>query len=116
MRVFLSFLLSSLFLIQFLTVSPSTSLFQKSIEISCEVHHNIGSEKKCCLLQTKDTSESKKCCSGTTKMACCVMILALYPPSFSYAFSVQKMRKINTQKQELISEYQMSIFHPPILS
>ena len=89
-------------------------------EMSCLMKQKVEKKHTCCFLMSKSQedkkSEKKGCCSGTTKMGCCVSVIAIAPNVLQFSFLKPVYSKQIYGYIESHSSFEFEIFHPPIVT
>lgn len=87
------------------------------VEMPCMVNKNAPKTHSCCtILDTKENkSEKKDCCSGTSKMSCCVSVIAIAPQSNEIIFLSFNYLKIMFGYTDIHPSFVFEIFHPPTI-
>lgn len=113
----LSVILSTAFLLQTFVTVPTMLSHDANTGATCMVKKEVDKTHTCCtLLNEKETSSEKKnCCSGTSKMSCCVHIVALTPNAFEVNFIFYKQKSQQYGHEGKCSFFKNKIDHPPIL-
>ncbi len=117
MRIFMSILVSLVFLLQSFVTVQAMPLREGKASMPCMIEKETKTTHACCtvLSTEKESSEKKNCCSGTFKMSCCVLIIAIHPPVYSYQFLKNRQKNSFFGNKQFIATYENTIFHPPIL-
>lgn len=117
MRAFVSFLICGVFLLQTFVTIQAMPIHEGKVKMPCTIKKQALSKHSCCSLLSKkeSTPQKKGCCTGTSKMSCCVSVIALLPH-----VQVLSLFSIFSKKQifgylESCSYFDLDIFHPPIL-
>jgi len=86
-------------------------------EMSCVIKAKTDLTHTCCSLLSseKEQLEKKNCCSGTSKMSCCITVIAIQPTKQIFKFIVDTTRANVFRYKESKSSHSSSFFHPPIL-
>ncbi|MGY5351666.1 hypothetical protein ACXGQW_03735 [Wenyingzhuangia sp. IMCC45533] len=118
MKSILSVILIFSFLLQSFATVQAMPYREGKLDMQCMVKKESLKKHSCCTMATakKEASNKKDCCSGTSKMSCCVMIVAIYPIEYHYSFSKISTANPRFGYHESISNYRNKIFHPPILA
>lgn len=118
MKTFVSFLVSFVFLLQVFVTVQSMPIHDMDKEMSCFLEAKSTTTHTCCSLLSseKEELEKKNCCSGTSKMSCCITIVAIQPAEqiFNFVADVFEINLFGYQESD--SLYESNIFHPPILT
>lgn len=86
-------------------------------EMPCMVKKEVSKKHACCTVKStkEDNKEKKGCCTGTSKMSCCVTVIALTPNLEKITFLPFTYQKSLFGYTESSSSFDIDIFHPPAL-
>lgn len=117
MKSVLSIIVSFVFLMQSFATVQVMPLQQDNAEMACVIKKETSKKHTCCVLKNiqKEQSEKKNCCSGTSKMSCCIAIIAIAHQPEVFSFLPMVNTSVFYGYTESLSNYSTTIFHPPIL-
>ena len=120
MKSTLSFILTVVFLLQTFVTVQAMPVHEGKAEMSCLMKQKVEKKHSCCSIieqsQKEKESEKKGCCSGTTKMSCCVSVIAITPNVQQFSFLKPVYSKQIYGYIESHSSFEFDIFHPPIFA
>ncbi|MDB4297265.1 hypothetical protein N9901_00775 [Flavobacteriaceae bacterium] len=116
-RIF-SILISFVFLLQSFATVQAMPVIEGKTEMECMVKSKEVKEHLCCSVASseKEQREKKNCCSGTSKMSCCIAVVAIPHIVEVFVPLIVLEDEHNFSYLDSLSEYNFNFFHPPILS